>query len=680
MNVKKTKLQKKSKRLATTLVLFSVSILLILNFVSAVCIRALTRSGMDQKQDAFLQQTTLSGKRQAEQFIEQYIGITETLAQSTQLQRAVKNTTQDRPASDTPEFSEALVLLQRTMGEYPDILGVGFGSLTEDYIYNQDGTRLNVLLSERPYFQNAKEGTYVTQPYVDSATDEMCVSVATPLSDGSTVIGLLVLDLKLTQVSDFLKGMDFGESGRIVLLSENNTILGHEDHDMIGKNFADLDIQGALLEQIEAPTNEIVNYKLDGESRVGTVQELSGGGWKVLSSMSQAEYNAQTTKTTVSLVLLLLGSTAVVAILLWIIITKRLRPVSQLNEALREMSMGNLHIAVTHNGRDEVGEMAESLRECIRNLSSYINEIDRVMDGLAQGDLTIQTDVAFQGDFMPIQHSIEGFIEKMSAAMGSIQLASEQVFSGSDQVSSGAQSLAQGATQQASSVEELAAAVTEISSTVKENHKIVKDAASGALQVNSDIVESGKRMRQSLAFMTEIRERSNEISHIIKTIEDIAFQTNILALNAAVEAARAGQAGKGFAVVADEVRSLAGKTAEASNSTTALIAASLTAVEKGTESMEATSKFMESVVEEAQKITDVFQNIADVSERQSASIEQVTQGIDQISSVVQTNSATAEQSAAVSEELSGQAQLLKDMLSRFTLSDPAEAARQSEIG
>ena len=187
-------------------------------------------------------------------------------------------------------------------------------------------------------------------------------------------------------------------------------------------------------------------------------------------------------------------------------------------------------------------------------------------------------------------------------------------------------------------------------------------------------------MRQSLAFMTEIRERSNEISHIIKTIEDIAFQTNILALNAAVEAARAGQAGKGFAVVADEVRSLAGKTAEASNSTTALIAASLTAVEKGTESMEATSKFMESVVEEAQKITDVFQNIADVSERQSASIEQVTQGIDQISSVVQTNSATAEQSVAVSEELSGQAQLLKDMLSRFTLSDPAEAARQSEIG
>ena len=408
---------------------------------------------------------------------------------------------------------------------------------------------------------------------------------------------------------------------------------------------------------------------------MGIVQELSGGGWKVLSSMSKAEYNAQTTKTTVSLVLLLLGSTAIVAILLWIIIVKRLRPISQLNDALREMSMGNLHIAVTHNGADEVGEMAESMRECIRNLSGYVNEIDRVMGCLAQGDLTIQTDVAFQGDFMPIQHSIEGFIQKLSAVMSSIQLASEQVFSGSDQVSSGAQALAQGATEQASSVAELAAAVTEISSTVKENHAIVKDAASGALQVNSDIVESGKRMRQSLAFMTEIRERSNEISHIIKTIEDIAFQTNILALNAAVEAARAGQAGKGFAVVADEVRSLAGKTAEASNSTTSLIAASLAAVEKGTESMEKTSKFMESVVEEAQKITDVFQNIANASERQSVSIEQVTQGIDQISSVVQTNSATAEQSAAVSEELSGQAQLLKDMLNRFTLPDTADSAK-----
>ncbi len=675
MNVKKAKLRKKSKRLATTLVLFSIATLLILNLVSAVCIGTLTSSGMNQKQDAFLQQTTLSGKRQVEQFIEQYIGITETLAQSTQLQHAVTGTAQDRPISGTPEFSEALVLLHRTMEEYPDILGVGFGSLTEDYIYNQEGTRLNVLLSEWPYFQNAKEGTYVTQPYIDSATDEMCVSVATPLSDGTATAGLLILGLKLTQVSDFLKGMDFGESGRIVLLSENNTILGHENHDMIGKNFSELDIQGELLEQLEEPTNEIVNYKLDGEPCVGIVQELSGGGWKVLSSMSKAEYNAQTTKTTVSLVLLLLGSTAIVAILLWIIIVKRLRPISQLNDALREMSMGNLHIAVTHNGADEVGEMAESMRECIRNLSGYVNEIDRVMGCLAQGDLTIQTDVAFQGDFMPIQHSIEGFIQKLSAVMSSIQLASEQVFSGSDQVSSGAQALAQGATEQASSVEELAAAVTEISSTVKENHAIVKDAASGALQVNSDIVESGKRMRQSLAFMTEIRERSNEISHIIKTIEDIAFQTNILALNAAVEAARAGQAGKGFAVVADEVRSLAGKTAEASNSTTSLIAASLAAVEKGTESMETTSKFMESVVEEAQKITDVFQNIANASERQSVSIEQVTQGIDQISSVVQTNSATAEQSAAVSEELSGQAQLLKDMLNRFTLPDTADSAK-----
>ena len=134
MNVKKAKLRKKSKRLATTLVLFSIATLLILNLVSAVCIGTLTSSGMNQKQDAFLQQTTLSGKRQVEQFIEQYIGITETLAQSTQLQHAVTGTAQDRPISGTPEFSEALVLLHRNMEEYTDNLGVGFGSLTEDYI------------------------------------------------------------------------------------------------------------------------------------------------------------------------------------------------------------------------------------------------------------------------------------------------------------------------------------------------------------------------------------------------------------------------------------------------------------------------------------------------------------------------------------------------------------------
>lgn len=657
----------KPKKLSAVLMLWIGALLLSLNLIATVVMAFVTGAGMNNKQDDFLRQTAINAQKQVEQFVDKYISVTEILADGTSLQAIVKTGSRNVPISNAPELTDLTAVLQAAMEDCPDILGIGFANLEEDYLYTQDGTRVDVRLSERSYYDMAKQGTYVTQPYVDTVTGELCISVATPVYDGSRVSGILIVDLNMAQISEFLEQLSFGTSGRVILLAGDNTIIGIEDYDLLGKNFSEIGASQNLLSALESPDDTIVKYDLNGVDRIGAVTRLSGGNWKVISAMSVQEYNAQTVKTLVNLVLVLLLSTLIVVAVSRVVITRRLRPISELNEELKAISEGRLQVAMTYESEDEVGEMAAALRLCAENLSSYVHEIDRLMTHLANSDLTAMPEVEFMGDFIPIQHAISESMRKLTDLMRGISQAADQVSASSDQVSGGAQALAQGATEQASSVEELSNTITELSATVRENSEMAQMASENVTRVNGEIIESSEKMEQSLRLMEEIRTSAGKVDEIIKSIENIAFQTNILALNAAVEAARAGQAGKGFAVVADEVRNLAAKSAEASQATTELIGSMVSSIRKGSESMQETKRYMDNVVADAAEITEVFHRISQASEQQSISILQVTQGADQISSVVQTNSATAEESAAASEELSGQAQMLKDMIGQFRL-------------
>ncbi len=345
------------------------------------------------------------------------------------------------------------------------------------------------------------------------------------------------------------------------------------------------------------------------------------------------------------------------------------RPLRELEKSAEKIVGGNFDFSITYTSKDELGKLAEAFRNMTVILESVISDASRLLSEMADGNFDVRTKAEdrYVGSFQSLLGSIRKLNRGLSSTLGQINASADQVAAGSGQVSDGAQALSQGATEQASAVEELASTIAGISSQVKDTAENAAVARKQSNTAEDEVETCNKQMQEMITAMEEITRTSNQIGNIIKTIESIAFQTNILALNASVEASRAGTAGKGFAVVADEVRSLAGKSTEASKDTAELIESSIKAVNRGTEIANSTAKSLVKVVEGVRTVSTKVDMIAAAAEEQAGAVEQVTVGVDQISSVVQTNSATAQESAAASEELSSQAEMLKNLVSQFIL-------------
>ena len=363
---------------------------------------------------------------------------------------------------------------------------------------------------------------------------------------------------------------------------------------------------------------------------------------------------------------LILAMTSLASLVIYVL-RHVVKPLLRVTEQVRPLKEGKLSLDIEYRSDNELGELVRTLEESMERIQGYVEDIDRVMAALAQGNFNVTTSARYIGDFQSIEEALGRFTVSISDAMGSIVKAEEQVASYAEQLSGGAQSLAQGATDQASAVEELYATVDEISRSATKNVEAVGAARHSASLTKEQVTLSSQYMEKMVAAMEDIAEASQKISKIIETIEDIASQTNLLALNAAVEAARAGEAGKGFAVVASEVRVLASKSAEAVKATKSLIDNSVLATDRGSRIVGEVSESLKQVHGLVLESDKAINSISEAINEEADALSQVSLGIGQIASVVQTNSASSEESAAVSTELFEQVNRLEEKTKMFQL-------------
>jgi len=538
-------------------------------------------------------------------------------------------------------------------------------------------------ISGEPFFQAALRGeSYMSSPYVEGNDRYMVVSA--PVTADGTVQGVVYFQCDTYLLQSIISEIQIGEEGDAYILDrEGTTIAALEEEEVLSQenlvremasNPNDKYIQelGSIEQKMIAGEQGVDTYTYpeDNTEYIQGYTPIPGtDGWSVAVTINQDEFlhyayvgnNIQ----------LIVG--AVLCILVILISAPLCRsftgPIVRCAKRLHALSQGDLKSPLPEvSTRDETRILSDSTTHLVETFQGMLAEIGAILSGIANGDLTADSlQASYPGDFQTLREDLETINEKLNQTLGGIALTTNHVSDSSAQVAASSTALSQGSTEQASAVVELSATLSDMDKDAKKTALLSEQTKAAVNGAQTQLLESSQNIEDLNHAMELITATSNEIKHIIDTIEDIALQTNILALNASVEAARAGEAGKGFAVVAGEVRELASKSDQAAKATMELIHRSIEAVNNGGSAVNNVTSSVSKVVELAVQVTEHMDLIAQAVERQTGSINQVTLAVSQISEVVQSNSATAQESAATSEELSSQAAALKQLVGGFTL-------------
>ena len=512
--------------------------------------------------------------------------------------------------------------------------------------------------------------SHVVDPFVSSITGETIFVLVVPILNNGQFMGTVVVDLNVKMFNAL--GIDeSGEGAKTFfdVINKDGKFVYSSNPDAVGKNLADYVGEENFKENIQSRFDKETIFNVQDSHRVRYFAPLNidDTSWYVQSAMSLDIYNEGKNQLLVALITAEVILFILLQLVLFTALKKSLQPLGKLAEESDKLANGNFDIKVSYAQEDEIGRLVKSFNNIVKRLNYVVSDLQAKLTAFAQGDFgsEIKEDENYQGDFRPILTSLQDISTSLNGTLKNVHTSSSEVSGSADQVSSMAQRISEGTTKQASSIAELSKTMEDITEQIRHTTKQAEKAQQLGVVSGSHVETSNQKMTDMQGAMEEITEKSKEISKIIKTIDDIAFQTNILSLNAAIEAARAGEAGKGFAVVADEVGNLAKKSQEAAQNTSLLIEETIGAVQKGAKFTEETAEALQSVSESTNQVNDLIEEISKASEEESAGVSRLSEGLQEISAVVQENSATAEESAATAEELSAQANLMNDLISKF---------------
>lgn len=529
-------------------------------------------------------------------------------------------------------------------------------------------------------FKQAMQGNnYVDTPAMNQQTGKIQVMVSAPLWEGgipnTKPIGAVVYIPDGEFLNDIMRSIEIGEKGHAFLLDRNGTNIADPDSSLVGveniieqaKSDSALNSLAVLEERMIRGEDGYGYYSYNGVRKIASFSPVPDTeDWSIAVVAVTGNFMSQFYISIIVTIILVLTFMVLGVVLGAKTGRKIAAPIGQCLERLQLLSEGDLDTQVPEvHTADETEMLLSVLGSTIHSLQDVVSDISGQIGSLAMGDFTVQVNRVYAGDFEQISISMKQIISSLNEAMKEIDGNADRVRGGSGDLSRASQTLAEGASDQASAIQELTATITDISEKIQDTSVRADEVKKHVDGMNNELHQSSGHMHEMTGAMEKIKDSSGQIANIIKSIEDIATQTNLLSLNAAIEAARAGEAGRGFAVVADEVRQLAEQSAQAAKTTTELIENSIRAVEEGTALSEVTADSLQQVVNIAGQVTAAIDEISAAAVVQASAAQQVTEGVNQIANVVESNSATAQECSASSEELSTEANLLKELLEKF---------------